>query len=133
MSIKTAIQAAKRLMRMPQILNGIEVLTNSELEILNGAELKLPLGATSADVEKIVNDKILALLESGKELPPWKQSWAATQPVPAQNFVSKKEYTGSNSILLNTILADVMPTPYYATIKQIENLGGKIKKGVRKR
>ncbi|MBA2846502.1 antirestriction protein ArdC/predicted RNA methylase [Methanococcus maripaludis] len=70
----------------------------------------------SKTVPEIITDKIIEKLEAG--IVPWRQPW---QGKPAINYVSGKEYSGINRLLLEG--------GEYLTFKQIQELGGKIKKG----
>ncbi len=112
------------------LADGHEILTEEELE-LYGPEEWEGLNAAAKDVESIVNELILEKIKTGEELPPWKQSWATKADIPAQNFITKKPYTGSNSTILNVILGSVMPTPYYVTFNQVKTLKGKVKEGAK--
>jgi antirestriction protein ArdC len=77
----------------------------------------------SNKVYEIVNAKILEALEQGNV--PWKKPWVAGIP---RNAFSNRQYTGINSILLN--LAPYSD-PRWATMKQINQHGGKVRKGER--
>lgn len=69
-----------------------------------------------------VTGKIIAKLEQG--IVPWQQPWGFIAP--AQNHFTEHRYRGINSLLM---LMDDYKTPYFATIKQINDNGGKVKKG----
>lgn len=69
-----------------------------------------------------VTGKIIAKLEQG--IVPWQQPWGFVQP--AQNHFTEHRYRGINSLLM--LLGDYK-TPYFATIKQINDNGGRVKKG----
>jgi antirestriction protein ArdC len=75
------------------------------------------------DVYQIVTDRIIHLLESGTV--PWHRPWRGGNQWP-QNFITRKVYRGINLFLLN---AAGFPSPYWLTFKQIQTLGGRIKKG----
>jgi len=75
------------------------------------------------DVYQIVTDRIIQLLEAGTV--PWHRPWKASDQWP-QNFVSHKVYRGINLFLLN---AAMYPSPYWLTFKQVQTLGGMVKKG----
>lgn len=109
------------------LANGHQILTEEEIDLYD--EDYTGLNASAKDVESIVNELILEKINTGADLPPWKKTWANNSPIPAQNFETKKEYTGSNSIILNILLGSVMKTPYYLTSNQIKKLGGFINKG----
>ncbi|HZQ46069.1 MAG TPA: zincin-like metallopeptidase domain-containing protein, partial [Verrucomicrobiae bacterium] len=68
---------------------------------------------------------IVRLLESGTI--PWHQPWKGGNQWP-QNFVSRKVYRGINLFLLN---AARYPSPFWLTFKQVQSLGGSVKKGER--
>ncbi|ABO35564.1 domain of unknown function DUF1738 [Methanococcus maripaludis C5] len=70
----------------------------------------------SKSVQEIITEKIIEKLEAG--IIPWHQPWYSK---PAINYVSGKEYSGINRLLLDG--------GEYLTFKQIQELGGQIKKG----
>ena len=75
------------------------------------------------DVYQIVTDRIIGLLESGTV--PWHTPWKGGNQWP-QNFVSRKVYRGINLFLLN---AANYASPFWLTFKQVQSLGGRVKKG----
>ncbi len=75
------------------------------------------------DVYQIVTDRIVSLLESGTV--PWHKPWKGGNQWP-QNFVSRKVYRGINLFLLN---AASYASPFWLTFKQVQSLGGRVKKG----
>ena len=111
------------------LADGHQILSDDEFDLYD--EFDTGLNAGAKDVEQIVNELILDKIKTGESLPPWKQSWAAKTSILAQNFETKKEYSGSNSTILNVLLGSLMPTPYYLTANQIINLGGQINKGAK--
>ena len=112
------------------LLDGHTVISEEEILLFENDQFS-GLNAAAKDVEQIINELILDKIKNGEKLPAWKQSWAAKGDVLAQNFETKKEYTGSNSIILNVLLGSLMTTPYYLTSTQMEKLGGRIKKGAK--
>lgn len=114
------------------LADGISIF-NDEDRINYGEEaLELDgLNAAAKDVESKINDFILSKIKNGDNLPVWKQTWATKSNVLAQNFVTKTPYSGTNSVLLNTILGSTMKTPYYLTFNQIKKLEGTVKKGAK--
>ncbi|AVB76078.1 zincin-like metallopeptidase domain-containing protein [Methanococcus maripaludis] len=68
-------------------------------------------------VKDIITEKIINRLESGDI--PWIKPWGFT---PSVNYVTGKEYTGINRVSLEK-------GGEYLTFKQIDELGGKVKKG----
>lgn len=73
----------------------------------------------SKSVQEIITEKIIEKLEAG--IIPWHQPWYSK---PAINYVSGKEYSGINRLLLDG--------GEYLTFKQIQELGGQIKKRFKK-
>lgn len=81
----------------------------------------MAFGKSKVTIEKSM-DKIIALMEQGKMN--WNKPWnAGTMP---QNYISKKAYKGWNVFV--TMFAG-FESPYYLTFKQVQQLGGTIKKG----
>ena len=72
-------------------------------------------------VEEIITNKIIKHLENG--VIPWKKPWVGMLP---KNFVSRKEYSGINMLLLSSL---EYKQPYFITYKQAVELGGQVKKG----
>jgi antirestriction protein ArdC len=73
---------------------------------------------SSQDIYKKITERIVAQLDKGEI--PWARPWAFSNP--AVNYVSRRPYSLLNSMLL--------PMPgEYLSAKQIEKLGGEIKKG----
>lgn len=75
-------------------------------------------------VIEIVNEKIIEKLEKGVN--PWRKPWnyptAKANPKNiAINYISNKAYNGINQVLLDS--------GYYLTFKQIQEIGGHLKKG----
>jgi antirestriction protein ArdC len=76
-----------------------------------------------SDVYQIVTDRIVRLLESGTA--PWHQPWKGGNQWP-QNLLSRKVYRGINLFLLNAVRYS---SPFWLTFKQIQTIGGRVKKG----
>ena len=72
-------------------------------------------------VYQIVTDQIIKKLDEG--IVPWRMTWSGGMP---KNFVSKRAYTGINSMLLSL---NEYECPYWVTFKQCQKLKGKVKKG----
>jgi antirestriction protein ArdC len=70
---------------------------------------------------ELITSKLIESLE--QNVIPWKKPWNS---LAAKNLVSKKEYRGINSLLLGMTPAKY---PFFATFKQIMELGGNVKKG----
>ena len=76
----------------------------------------------SRDVYTIVNEIIIKQLEQGTI--PWKQPWKNTG-LP-RNLVTQRPYRGVNYLLLNALN---YPFNEFLTFKQVQDLGGRVKKG----
>lgn len=74
------------------------------------------------DIYQTITDKFIASLKKGKI--PWKKPYSGTEGV--FNYESKRAYHGINRLLLGMNPYDC---PAYATYKQIQKLGGQVKKG----
>src|SRR5437868_14623623 len=75
------------------------------------------------NIYEIITEKIIEQLEKG--VVPWRKPWKTISP---QNLVSKKEYRGINSILLN---CSPFQNPYFLTFNQARSLGGNVRRGER--
>jgi len=76
------------------------------------------------NVYGIVTSKIMELLEQGEI--PWRKPWKCNGG--ARNLISKKQYRGINSFLLN---CSPYSSPYWLTFKQARDKGGHILRGER--
>lgn len=74
------------------------------------------------DIYKMITDRIIEKLEAGTV--PWHKPWRSIGT--PRNLVSKKLYRGVNVWLLT---AQGYTSPYWATIRQINELGGQVRKG----
>jgi antirestriction protein ArdC len=74
------------------------------------------------DVYQMITDRIIEKLEAGTV--PWHKPWRSIGA--PRNRVSKKSYRGINVWLLT---AQGYTSPYWATIRQINELGGSVRKG----
>ena len=72
-------------------------------------------------IYEIVTQKIIKELEAGTI--PWRKTWKLE---PVQNLLRKTPYRGFNALVLN--IQD-FSSPYWATFKQIQEIGAKIRKG----
>lgn len=70
---------------------------------------------------QVITEKIIEQLEKG--VVPWRKPWRTILP---QNLISRKEYRGINSILLNSLPFE---NPYFLTFKQARDLGGFVRRG----
>jgi antirestriction protein ArdC len=74
------------------------------------------------DVYDIVTSLIIQKLEQG--IIPWKQPWKDLGP--PRNLITQRPYRGMNLLLLNAL---GFPENEFLTFKQVQDLGGRIKKG----
>jgi antirestriction protein ArdC len=77
-------------------------------------------------VYEIVTQQIMERLEKGEV--PWKRPWSGSAGIPI-NLKSKKPYRGVNVWLLGCM---GYSSPYWASFKQINDMGGHVKKGEKK-
>lgn len=77
---------------------------------------------TQRDLYSEVTNKMIAMIEQG--VAPWRRTWS--QYGLARNYATRHIYTGINMILMNTT---PHPIPYFMTFNQIQEQGGKIRKG----
>lgn len=71
-----------------------------------------------------VTARIITSLENG--VVPWHKAWGFVEP--GQNHFTGHRYRGINALLM---LLDDYKTPYFATIRQINEAGGRVKKGAK--
>lgn len=76
---------------------------------------------TKLNIYEMVTNRIIEQL--GKNIIPWRKPWTGS-PDGAYNIITKKPYSLLNQMLLSKSGA-------YATFKQINDLGGKVKKGAK--
>ncbi len=77
----------------------------------------------SEKVNKIVTDKIIALLEQGKV--PWVKPWKSREERP-KNAVSGKPYRGINALICSGMVSGYSDSNWY-TLKQLSKLDLKLK------
>ncbi|MBY0485948.1 MAG: ssDNA-binding domain-containing protein [Flavobacteriaceae bacterium] len=85
---------------------------------------------SSSDIYQMITDRMVTLIKEANSKD-YKKSWQGKQygkgyTMPF-NFVSKKRYRGVNVMLLTNF--EILENPFFLTFKQIEELGGTIKKG----
>ncbi len=78
---------------------------------------------TKLNIYEMVTDKIIEQLEKGKI--PWQKPWDSIYGMPC-NMISKKPYRGMNTLLLR---CTEYTSPFFMTFKQVNSLGGSIRKG----
>ncbi|MEI9941995.1 MAG: zincin-like metallopeptidase domain-containing protein [Pseudomonadota bacterium] len=78
---------------------------------------------TNNEIYAAVTDRILECLEKG--VVPWRKPWAVASH---RNLSSRHVYKGINQILLS---CTAFASPYWVTLNQANQLGGKVKRGER--
>jgi len=77
------------------------------------------------EIQKIVTDKIIAAMEKG--IVPWKTPWTSVGPT---SLSTGKGYRGINTLILEAVAAaEEYERPLWGTFKQIQSLGGQVRKG----
>ncbi|WP_431299413.1 ArdC family protein [Tabrizicola sp. BL-A-41-H6] len=85
-------------------------------------------GLTLDQLERTVADQIIALME--RDGLRWIKGWAS--PLPAQNFYSRRPYTGSNVLTTGLwMMVSGKSDPRFMSFKQAVMLGGSVKKGAK--
>ncbi|WP_395043172.1 zincin-like metallopeptidase domain-containing protein [Flavobacterium sp.] len=102
---------------------GFEQFVDDDLLGLNKA-------VSSTDIYQMITDRMVEMIKKANTKN-FKKTWEAKQygtgyTLPF-NFVSKKRYRGVNVFLLTNF--EILKNPFFLTFKQIEQLGGTIKKG----
>lgn len=85
---------------------------------------------SSAEIYQTVTDKVIEMVKkasAGDYKQKWKGGVYGKGYLIPFNFVSKKRYKGINVVLLSEF--EPLENPYFLTFKQVEELGGTIKKG----
>lgn len=85
--------------------------------------------ASQTEIRQAITDRIIEALESGS-LPPWRRPWLQHENsgLPT-NVISKRRYSGVNPILLQMAsMRHGFTSKFWATFKQWQDLGGKVKK-----
>lgn len=81
-------------------------------------------GEQTTDIYARVTQLIIDKLE--QNVIPWHKPWG--DGVPPCNYVSKRPYSGINSLLLS---CQDFPNSYFVTIHQANELGGRVRKGAK--
>lgn len=79
----------------------------------------------SQKVAEIITDKLVAMLEQGTA--PWQKTWSNGSGLGShRNLKTGSKYRGINAIMTG---ASGYASPYWVTLRQANELGGKVKKG----
>lgn len=101
------------------------MLWNKDMAVRNTAKAKADSSAAYIDE---INEKIIKALEAGTA--PWQQSWEGGSGRLPQNFATKENYHGMNTVLLLLAAEDHGYTDNrWLTYKQAQELGGHVRKG----
>jgi len=76
------------------------------------------------DINKMITERLIERIKQSGSLP-WKKPWSSPDLMPC-NLISKKNYRGVNAFLL---FAMGYESPYWLTLRQVNALGGKVRKG----
>lgn len=83
---------------------------------------------TKVDGYQVITDKIIAALESGTV--PWRKPWKSLGGFGPTSLSTGKEYRGINHLMLSMeSMAKGYSSLYWGTYRQIESLGGQVRKG----
>jgi antirestriction protein ArdC len=80
---------------------------------------------TNFDLYQVITDKILEEIEKSGKLN-WVKEWKTRKAGNPMNAITKKPYEGINFFLLSM---NAYSSQYWLTYKQVEQLGGNVKKG----
>ena len=80
----------------------------------------------SKSVYQLVTARLVEIMKR-ENCPIWTKPWMST---PASNIVSGKAYRGINRLLLASKTAET-GCPYFASFRQVKDLGGHVKKGAK--
>ena len=85
-------------------------------------------GKAPRDLRQEITDRMVAALGEGRI--PWDRPWENLEHGLPRNVASGREYRGGNRLLLQLIQMDqAYADPRFGTVKQINELGGRVKKG----
>lgn len=105
-------------------LSGIDFMAMPEDE-----NLGLGKPVSPSEIYKMVSEKLIAEIEKGGKS---QKRWNEEGYLIAYNYVSQKAYRSINQTILgpNPFIGErLLENPYFLTFKQVEKLGGKVKKG----
>ncbi|CDW92547.1 MULTISPECIES: ArdC family protein [Thiomonas] len=92
------------------------------------AETKPDQAKPPRDLRQELTNKLVQTLEQGQI--PWNKPWAALRTGLPRNMETGREYRGGNRLMLMLEQVDRgYADPLYGTVKQINALGGRVKKG----
>ncbi len=132
-----ALEESGKLRKGYKYENGtvLKEIDNVPLSFLTGLEYQyepienigLGKSVSSSEIYDMITDRMLNLIKEANK-GDYKRAWKEEGYLVPYNFISKKQYRGVNSFML-TPLFGMLDNPYFLTFKQIQELGGKLKKG----
>lgn len=108
----------------------VSILDCLDCETHEDHEQGLGKAVTPNEVYDMITQKIVAMIattNSNEYKKAWKNNVYGKGYTIAFNFVSKKRYRGINAVLLSGFKPIL--NPFYLTFKQVQDLGGSVKKG----
>lgn len=118
----------------PYGLNGVDVTSDDVTGLLAGLEFipaskDVGLGkpVSPNDIYDMVTQRMIDLIKNADKKD-YKRAWNEEGYIIPYNYVSKKAYRGINVIML-TPLFGTLSNPYFMTFNQIQEKGGKLRKG----
>lgn len=118
----------------PYGLNGVDVSSNDVTGLLAGLDFipsskDVGLGkpVSPNEIYDMVTQRMIDLIKNADKKD-YKRAWNEEGYIIPYNYVSKKAYRGVNVIML-TPLFGTLSNPYFMTFKQIQEKGGKLRKG----
>ena len=85
-------------------------------------------GKAPRDLRQEITDRMVAALGEGRI--PWDKPWQSLDHGLPRNVATGREYRGGNRLLLQLVQMDqAYADPRFGTVKQINELGGRVKKG----
>lgn len=123
-----------------EIVNpAVEIIPDSllhclECEQASDEENGLAKAVSPNEVYQMITDKMISMIKDAKAKD-WKKGWDGKSKSKGSgytipfNFVSKKRYRGVNIFLLTNF--SFLENPFFLTFKQVEELGGSVKKGAK--
>ena len=102
------------------LLNGLDFIPESE-------DIGLGKPVSPDEIYDMVTKRMIDLIKDANK-GDYKRAWKEEGYLVPYNFISKKAYRGVNVVML-TPLFGMLDNPYFMTFKQIQEKGGKIKKG----
>lgn len=116
----------------PYGLNGVDVENDTGLlcglDFIPASEdVGLGKPVSPNEIYDMVTQRMIDLIKDANK-GDYKRAWKEEGYLIPYNFISKKAYRGINVVMLSPLFG-LLDNPYFLTFKQIQEKGGKIKKG----